>query len=266
MFQILRQRRILFQAPVVHFLCIATSKIAIAPVAVAPTLVSLSVGWSQKLSHFLFFWCLWNGTFVDLGCLTIYFLKGTTNTFTSDRKHIYLYTYHPPAYFFQSVLFEVVLCQVYLSKVYFLKLCEFLSVASGITRRTDVSKEEKWHSWEEEMGQLWFSTSSPLDHNSRSSNVCCCYCFFIVIVIVGSSQALHSIRTGCSPNVHCHTPIPILIVVAGVLEKTSWRNSFNTNIYVVSFSQIYIVYISYTVCNNILHHSPLVDCQLVLKG
>ena len=143
MFQILRQRRILFQAPVVHFLCIATSKIAIAPVAVAPTLVSLSVGWSQKRSHFLFFWCLLNGTFVDLGCLTIYFLKGTTNTLTSDRKHIYLYTYHPPAYFFQSVLFEVVLCQVYLSKVYFLKLCEFLSVASGITRRTDVSKEEK---------------------------------------------------------------------------------------------------------------------------
>ena len=45
--------------------------------------------------------------------------------------------------------------------------------------------------------------------------------FVIVIVIVGSSQALHSIRTGCSPNVHCHTPIPILIVVAGVLEKTS---------------------------------------------
>ena len=117
MFQILRQRRILFQAPVVHFLCIATSKIAIAPVAVAPTLVSLSVGWSQKLSHFLFFWCLWNGTFVDLGCLTIYFLKGTKNTFPLDRKHNYFHTYHLQ-YFFQSVLFESVLCPVYFSQVY----------------------------------------------------------------------------------------------------------------------------------------------------
>ena len=57
------------------------------------------------------------------------------------------------------------------------------------------------------MGQIWFSPSSLLDHNSITTR---------------------------SPNVHCDTPIAIVVPGIDLMKE------FCTNIHVVSFPQIFM--------------------------
>ena len=90
--------------------------------------------------------------------------------------------------------------QVYFFNVYFSPALLIYFSGRGITRVGDVSKEEKWHSWEKEMA---------------------------------SPQALSSITTQ-SAIVHCDTSIVIMVAGEWSPRKDPMAK-FWTNIYVLSF-------------------------------